>query len=235
MSTRPWGRVDTIATVVVALWAAGGAVFLTALLAMWPAFERAGELQRAAARGDDVGAATIDPVQVLGVTWQANRVSAFVVLAAVAGAMGAAVNVSWTLAVRIGSRSVDAGWLPWNSALPLMGTVLAVLVHLAFSAKVFGVGYDAATLQPATVAGIAGAAGLSSTTVRRWLQEGLSGTLRPRRPDRTKRSPSQETRGSGTDQVDPALADAGVAADLRDRTVVTTTVVAAPGDGPAGA
>ena len=173
-SSRPLDRVDRTASCI----AAGiGLVLVLAVwlgIALWPAAVKAVGADSLTKAGDATALTTKMPrVHWLGSvgSFRPDQGNVILILAFTFGLIGASVNTAWTLSVRVGNRSVGEPWMLWNALAPILGAALALLVHMTFSAKLFGLGYDDATLRPETVAVISSVAGLSSTTVRRWLRQ----------------------------------------------------------------
>lgn len=155
-------------------------------VALWPAVTAAIGADRLelAGKASDAAAVVIPRVHWLGLSnFVPDRTNAPLILALAFGTVGASINTAWNLSIHIANGRARTSWFTWNALSPIFGAALALLVHLTFSAKLFGVGYDDATLRPATIAVMSGAAGLSSTKIRTWLQQGLTNQLAGRRRD----------------------------------------------------
>ena len=171
-------------------------------VALWPAVVAAVGADRLelAGKANEAAAVAMPRVHWLGLkNFVPDRANAALILALAFGTVGASINTAWNLSVHIATGRARTSWFTWNALTPIFGAALALLVHLTFSAKLFGVGYDDATLRPATIAVMSGAAGLSSTKIRTWLQEGFTAQLAGRRrdasPSITELAPASVPRG----------------------------------------
>jgi hypothetical protein len=173
----PWGKVDNRATLLALTFGLATLVAIYLAIVIWPAAVTGADIERTALTGGEVATLKMPTVSIFGSSYTPNQANIALLVAVIFGFLGACLNSAWVVSVRVGTRRVDGSWLVWNGLAPVFGTGLALLVHLTFSAGLFGVGYDEATLEPATIAVICGAAGMSSTPIRRWLQDAFKKQL----------------------------------------------------------
>jgi hypothetical protein len=107
------------------------------------------------------GAATSARVFGLLVDFKSDPDARLLILAMLAGILGALVHVTTSFATYLGNRELDRSWVPWFALRPLIGMTLGLLFYLIVRAG-FVTSNGADSVNPFGVTAISGLAGLFS-------------------------------------------------------------------------
>ncbi|MFT4541702.1 MAG: SAM-dependent methyltransferase [Planctomycetota bacterium] len=98
-------------------------------------------------------------------------------VAVLAGGVGATINALHTFTVFVGNRSLRLSWVPWFFARPMIGMGLALLVFFVLAGVV--VSGDASVLRPFGVAAVSAILGLFSKRILEHLVQTTGANLQP--------------------------------------------------------
>lgn len=144
------------------LFLIGGALFVSALINLWPAV--------------DIGTAAESvrrPVKLLwgAYTLHVTKTTGLFVLAILMGAIGGYVHAATSFVTYIGNRQFKASWGWWYALRAFIGASLALLIYVAFRAGFLSGTTGTIAVDPYGIAAVSGLAGLFSKQATDKLEE----------------------------------------------------------------
>ncbi len=151
-----------------------GLALLASIVNLWPVVESGTEA--ATGGGTAAGAAGPKAAQTVrlmfaAVTLQLTPGTAYIVLVALVGALGASIHIGTSFSDFVGNRRFLASWAPWYLLRPVVGAALSLLLYFAVRGGFFSASSQSADVNPYGIAALAGLAGLFSKQATDKLRE----------------------------------------------------------------